>query len=79
MRSGAMKLIVSTAGKHELYDVAADPAEQRNLYPAGTAAAAVMEASMRQWISLIPKASLKLPPVTDQVELQRLKSLGYVQ
>jgi len=78
IRYGSMKLILSTTGRLELYDLARDPAERNNLYSFDNPHVAVLEPLLRQWIRQIPKADKKATPA-DEKELLRLKSLGYTQ
>jgi arylsulfatase A-like enzyme len=75
--SGSRKLIVSTAGQRELYDLATDPGETANLYPSD-AGARQLEARMSLWL----KTAVRMPKgagAVDRQALERLKSLGYVQ
>ena len=76
--SGSTKLIGSTAGQRELYDLSRDPNETENIYTASDAAVRELEASLAQWTkAAVAKARppAKLAPGT----VDRLKSLGYVQ
>jgi arylsulfatase A-like enzyme len=76
--SGGMKLIVSTSGKKELYDLGADPNEERNLYRADHPVARELEAKLSQVILTLPRRQ----PVPSRLDLERvrqLKSLGYIR
>ena len=82
--SGAFKYIGSTAGKHELYDLLADPDEQRDVCSAQSARCAEMQNQLDQLARTAPKdrsPGKKLDPQS----MERLKSLrirpvrGYVQ
>ena len=76
--SGPFKLILSTNGKREFYDLAADPHEDNNLYSQNLTAASRLESDLRHWISILPKEHAR-PAVLDSSGVDRLKSLGYVQ
>jgi arylsulfatase A-like enzyme len=70
------KYIASSDGKRELYDLAKDPNETRNLLPGEPATK--LQAELSSWIRTMPalkREELKLNPES----LKRLKSLGYVQ
>ncbi len=76
--SGSLKLIFSSDGHHELYDLAQDPGETANLYISGSAVASKLESVARGWRNSAPKATGgqgKLDPAT----VEKLRSLGYVQ
>jgi len=78
MVSGNKKLIVSTAGKRELYDLVVDAQERTNLAQSGQAEATQLAEQLSQWMKAV------VPPQATSVQaekgnLQRLKSLGYVQ
>jgi arylsulfatase A-like enzyme len=49
--AGDHKLIVNTEGKRELYDLAADPAEETNLYAVSDSLADGMQARMDAWLA----------------------------
>ena len=71
------KLITSSSGRRELYDLASDPNEERNLY-ATSARAKGLAADLGRWIDALPARTGRNADV-DQETAQRLKSLGYVQ
>src|SRR5205807_2630354 len=78
--SGRWKLIVWTDGDPELYDVAADPGESKNLYNAADPRAASLMAGVRKWIAAMPRTDASgLPKPVDKSTLEKLRSLGYVQ
>jgi arylsulfatase A-like enzyme len=79
LRRGDMKLVLSTSGKRELYDVSSDPNELHNLAPGAYPQAASLESSLRQWIAHVPHPGPELPMLRNAAEIRRLKSLGYVQ
>ncbi len=70
------KLISGTAGKRELYDLAADPQETRDLYDPEHPVVKALEAKLKRWLSRVERAE---PLQPDRDTLQRLKSLGYTQ
>ncbi|HLH42502.1 MAG TPA: sulfatase-like hydrolase/transferase, partial [Bryobacteraceae bacterium] len=75
--SRSLKLILWTAGPPELYDLAADPAEQHNLYNPDDPQAIKLRRGLETWISAMPR--LIAPHSLDKINGERLKSLGYVQ
>jgi arylsulfatase A-like enzyme len=75
--SDPLKMIVSTNGKREIYDIVKDPAEQRNLIKA-IQQSGELEAALHQWLSTAEKATRRTHKL-DRDTLQRLRSLGYVQ
>jgi arylsulfatase A-like enzyme len=75
---GTFKLISSTNGKRELYDLSKDPHEQHNLYRADDPVSQQLEAKLDEWVkSVRPRRGQ--PAKLDRETLDRLKSLGYVQ
>jgi len=78
MRQGSWKLIVSSSGRHALYDLADDPAETHDLYAANPAEAQKLSALFYDWECRLPRPSAVRPGV-DESTLKRLKSLGYLQ
>jgi len=75
---GPLKLVFSSDGRHELYDLAKDPGETTNMYGSGSASAAKLEEVAREWLKAAPKGTGghgKLDPAT----IEKLRSLGYVQ
>jgi arylsulfatase A-like enzyme len=78
LRSGRWKYIESRAeGTFELYDLAADPREERNLLPSAPAGAAALPARLAAFVRSAPAAPAA-PPVGEE-EARKLRSLGYVQ
>jgi arylsulfatase A-like enzyme len=73
-----LKFIHSTAGKAELYNLAADPAEARNLFSKEKPAAADLRRLLSAIVASAP-ASSAAPHKIDPRDLERLRSLGYVQ
>jgi arylsulfatase A-like enzyme len=71
------KLILSTSGGQELYDLSTDAGENRNLMGERPEVAAQMGAVLSAWQkNLVP---VNGPSGVDKDTLDRLKSLGYVQ
>jgi hypothetical protein len=72
------KLVTSSSGKHEVYDVSTDPNETHDLSATQEAIASGLGTDLKAWVKTMPprpKQQLKL----DGDAVQRLKSLGYVQ
>ncbi|HLH41456.1 MAG TPA: sulfatase [Bryobacteraceae bacterium] len=76
--AGSLKLIASTTGPPELYDLAADPNEERDLYSAGDPRAADLLHRLDAWAQTMPHENAR-PAALDPGVRERLKSLGYVQ
>jgi len=76
MRRGSMKLIVSSDGHRELYDLASDPDEGHDLYAAEPARAERLFALFRDWESNLPRR--RAGTSRDDEMVKRLKSLGYL-
>jgi arylsulfatase A-like enzyme len=77
MLRDSWKLILSTTGGRELYDLSTDASENRNLMGEQPQVAAQMEAVLSAWQkNLVP---VNGPSGIDKDTLDRLKSLGYVQ
>jgi arylsulfatase A-like enzyme len=76
--AGYMKLIASTSGPPELYDLATDPNEERNLFSPGDPRAVELSRQLDAWIASAPHRNAK-PQTIDPSTWERLKSLGYVQ
>jgi len=76
VRMGSLKLVTSTTGKHELFDLARDPAERHNLMATEPAEGHPLETQLREFVRLIPGNSSK--PVQNDAQLRRLRGLGYV-
>jgi len=72
------KLVTSSSGKYEVYDLAADPNELHDLTAAQESRATELGTELKAWVKTMParpKQQVKL----DGDAVQRLKSLGYVQ
>jgi arylsulfatase A-like enzyme len=76
--SGNMKLVSSTAGKRELYDISKDPEERQDLCGSANETCATFQRKLEQWCALIPRLRSPTQKLTKE-SLDRLRSLGYVQ
>lgn len=65
------------AGTIELFDLASDPDERRNLAASEPARRAALEAALDAWIANHPAAGTRAPVATDRAE--DLRALGYVE
>jgi arylsulfatase A-like enzyme len=75
---GPLKLITSTSGKRELYNLDDDPHEGRNLYEARDPVAGRLQARLEGWLKTAAVRA-RQPAITDPATLERLRSLGYVK
>ena len=71
------KYIDSTAGKHELYDISADPREIHNLCSIESGRCSGMQRDLEEWENAAPK-TVTHGKALDPQTLERLRSLGYV-
>jgi arylsulfatase A-like enzyme len=76
--SGSLKLISSKPSGFELYDLASDPDEQRNLYSSDNPATAELTKKLDAWVAARPRQKGPQKKL-DPASVERLKSLGYVQ
>jgi arylsulfatase A-like enzyme len=76
--SGPHKLILSSNGSTEFYDVVKDPAEKWNLLGKQAPDEQRLGAELAGWLKTRPPREKQSNQV-DQETLRRLKSLGYVQ
>lgn len=74
--SGSHKMIYSSRGMRELYDLVTDPGEHHNLYRADAPETAALRARLVDWSSHTKPQFLD-PELADREVEQRLKSLGY--
>jgi arylsulfatase A-like enzyme len=75
--SGSFKLICSTAGKREFYNLSEDSYEKINLYN-DNALSKPLEKQLNQWLDTVNTESSS-PAKLDKSAIDRLKSLGYVR
>ncbi|MFQ5740492.1 MAG: sulfatase-like hydrolase/transferase [Acidobacteriota bacterium] len=76
--SGTEKLIVSTSGQRELFDLATDPDEQNNLFDPGDQETARMLSELQERLQESASSrGVDRPP--DKVTIERLRSLGYIR
>jgi choline-sulfatase len=73
VRDGGWKLI--EAPQPELYDLAADPGESRNLFATQPEKAGALERALRQ---AMPPTGEPRPATGDQEAIQQLRALGYL-
>lgn len=74
------KLIASTSGKRELYDLSQDPLELNNIYNVNNAMANDLTAKLENWLSTKQNEPVDLEKSKlDRVARERLKSLGYIK
>jgi arylsulfatase A-like enzyme len=78
LRSGRWKYIESREeGTFELYDLVADPREERNLLPSAPAEAAALPARLASVVRSAPPAAAA--SAVGEEDARKLRSLGYVQ
>jgi arylsulfatase A-like enzyme len=76
--SGNLRLISQSNGEIQVFDLAADPGENHNLYRPEEERARELLAQLDRWLESMPlqvEATAELDPKT----LERLKALGYVR
>jgi arylsulfatase A-like enzyme len=78
LRSGSRKYVWSSTGQHAYYDLAADPAAERNAY-ADTPEVAAMAARLDAWRRQVGLEHLDGDEPVDRLTTERLRALGYVQ
>lgn len=87
--AGSNKLIRASNGQHELYDLASDPRETRNLYDPANPVAARLSGVLAEWIMAQPivtstaeeqatENALREAEVDDEL-MQQLEELGYTE
>src|SRR5262249_33564030 len=77
-RSPETKYVWSSTGRHEYYDLGADPRAERNLYGARPEVAAV-EQRVAEWRKKVDLEQLETGGAMDRLTRDRLRALGYVQ
>jgi hypothetical protein len=76
--AGQHKLISSTAGTQELYELSQDPNEKNNLYSPKAHICKELETKLTLWLEKTGEMSSS-PGQLDQQTIDRLKSLGYAK
>jgi arylsulfatase A-like enzyme len=77
MMAGPLKLIRYDDGRTEVFDVAADPGETRNIYRAGDPAQAAMAQALERW--RLSGAARPPEGEPNRTAIERLRSLGYLR
>lgn len=75
---GSMKMILTTAGRRELYDLAVDPNEKQDIKDLKQAQAAELERLLKTWQRNFTRSGEQETGMSAEA-VERLKSLGYVQ
>jgi arylsulfatase A-like enzyme len=75
---GSAKLIQSTSGKRELYNLESDPKESTNLFRTEDPLSVELSRSLAELMASAPAVSTRSRPM-DKESLDRLRGLGYVQ
>jgi arylsulfatase A-like enzyme len=78
---GHYKLIWSSDGRHELYDLRADPLETRNLAEDAPGLVALVQDKLARWVGSVPEyePTGELVPDLPREVAQQLRALGYIQ
>jgi hypothetical protein len=77
---GTEKLLTSTTGERELFDIARDPAEARNLYPVEPDVGRDLQTQLDRSLDSVAAAPREAPQRSVGKDvMDRLRSLGYVQ
>jgi len=79
MLFGGKKLIVSSLGKREIFDLSKDCKEENNLYQSGGTEAKMLTTILEEWNKTVPASQFNNTFSGDRGTIERLKSLGYVQ
>jgi arylsulfatase A-like enzyme len=77
--TGALKLISASNGRKELYNLESDPAETRNLYPGDKSIGEELTVQLARWVRAAAQGARSTPAPINKADMERLKSLGYVQ
>mgnify|MGYP000361127494 CR=1 FL=1 len=77
--AGDRKLIMHQQDTIEVFDVVNDPSDSNNLYKTGSAEMPALRAALEDWYRSRPRLPDQAPAKVTKEELERLKSLGYVQ
>ena len=77
---GRWKLITSTRGRRELYDMVSDPTESTELSASRADVARELEGLLQDWATTAERQRpARKAPERDGNLLQRLRALGYLQ
>ena len=77
---GRWKLITSTRGRRELYDMVSDPTESTELSASRADVARELEGLLQDWTTTAERQQPATnAPARDRNLLQRLRALGYLQ
>lgn len=80
IRTDRHKYIWASDGRHELYDLQADPDEVQNLIAHSTDVAASLDRQLRQWCAgFEPAVPSHRAPEFDRATIERLRALGYLE
>jgi arylsulfatase A-like enzyme len=78
-RDSGYKLIWGSDKRHELYDLARDPGETKNLAALEPEKARKLQEQLEKWLASIDAAGLgPLQPELDELVAERLRDLGYL-
>ncbi len=78
-RGPGYKLIWGSDGRHELYNLAHDPAETENLAQREPETRQLLQAQLDHWLASIEAAAWgQLEPELDEAMVERLRDLGYL-
>jgi len=76
---GDEKLIESSLGKRELFDLSRDINEEHNLYKENDPGVLALSRMLQDWMRTVPPAASEKHGSIDSSTVERLKSLGYAQ
>ena len=79
LQVGRNKLIWGSDGRHELFDVEADPSELRNRIGEDAARAQELERELERLVERIAGTDPAAAPPLDEAARERLRSLGYLR
>jgi arylsulfatase A-like enzyme len=79
LRTPSRKFIWRSDGRHQLFDLAADPAEEHDLSPTAPDEVDAMLTAMEEWERSFEGTSLEPEEAAyDEATLERLRGLGYI-
>ena len=80
LRRGDYKFVWSSLGRHQLFDLSADPQESENLVEERMDVAASMQAELRDYLATLPKPGPdSAPRQVDPETEEALRNLGYLE